>query len=160
MAADPFRREYRADPGTFVGTAFLMGVFFTVVTVIVVRAENHPAIKVLVPGLLIGIAALRLGTEMRTRTCVSRDRILKRGLWRTTATPWQAIQGIETRRGFRNSHVVIRDCQGREIWLPHLGSSEVDVDKEARVLREIWEKRRGSRWEPIPDVTTSLPRGG
>ncbi|MFI0446851.1 PH domain-containing protein [Actinomadura sp. 6N118] len=157
MAADPFRREYRADLGTF-AMAFLMGFFFLVVAIVVWRGENTSAVMVLMSGLLVGILVLYLGTSMWTRTYVSRDRIVKRGLFRTIATPWQAIQGIEIRRGNRRSWVVIYDCQGREIDLPHLDASETDIEKEVRVLREIWEKRRGPHWKPIFDTARASRR--
>ncbi|MFI0453511.1 hypothetical protein [Actinomadura sp. 6N118] len=156
MAADPYEREYRADLGAFVGTAFVMGFFFLVVAVMTVQGENDPAVKVLIPGLLIGFLVLNLGTEMWTRTYVSRHRIVKRGLCRTIATPWRGVQGIEIESGYRTRYVVIYDDLGREIALPHLRSNEVDVEKEARALREIWEKRRGPRWKPIPDIAAKI----
>ncbi|TYB47888.1 PH domain-containing protein [Actinomadura chibensis] len=155
-ATDPFKREYRADIGTLVGMPFVWGFFFLVVAILIVRTESHSAVKVLVLGLLVGIPLLYLGVEVRTRTYVSRDRILKRGLFRTIATPWQAIQGIETKQGPRYRYVVIYNFQGREIFLPHLISNEADVDKEVRALREIWEKRRGPRWKPIPEVAAKI----
>ncbi|MEW2357525.1 hypothetical protein [Spirillospora sp. NPDC029432] len=148
MTADPFGREYRADIGTF-AIASVMGFYFLVVAVILLRGEDDSAVKILVPALLAGIIVLFLGARLWTRTCVSRDRILTRGLFRTIATPWQGIQRIEVVDGIRNRHVVIYDYRGREIVLPHLHSSEVDVEKEARALREIWEKRRGPHWKPI-----------
>ncbi|XVQ16303.1 PH domain-containing protein [Spirillospora sp. CA-255316] len=156
MAADPFRREYRADLGTF-AMAFVLGFHVLVVTIIVWRGENNSAaVKVLVPGLLVGFIALYVGANMWARTYVSRDRILKRGLFQTVATPWQAIQGIEIERRGKNPYVVIYDYQGRRIALPHLRSSEADIDEEVRALREIWEKRRGPHWKPIPEVAARI----
>ncbi|GAA4224337.1 hypothetical protein GCM10022254_03540 [Actinomadura meridiana] len=87
---------------------------------------------------------------------MSRDHVLKHGLFRTIATPWQAVQGIEIKAFPRYRFVVIYDFEGRRIYRPHLISNEVDDDKEVRVLREIREKRRGPRWKPIPEIAAKI----
>jgi hypothetical protein len=157
-AADPFRREYRADIGTLVGMPFVSGFFSLAVAIGIVRSESNSTVRVIVLVLLVGAFVFNLVVEIRTRTYVSRDRILRRGLFRSVATPWQAVQGIEIRRGRPRRYIVIYNFQGREIFLPHLVSNEVDVDKEVRVLREIWEQRRGPRWKPIPEVAAKISR--
>ncbi|MFI0449262.1 PH domain-containing protein [Actinomadura sp. 6N118] len=154
MAADPYEREYRADLGTF-ALAYVFGFLFLCLLVISAARDDRSAVDVLVPGLLVGALVLYVGCEIWRRTFVSRDRIVKRGVFRTVAIPWQGIQGIEFLPGAR-TYVATYDHRGREIVLPHLNGSEVDAEKEVRVLRETWEKRRGPHWKPVPEIAAKI----
>lgn len=167
-ADDPYRREYRRNDGSWLwialGTPLAGGVL------LVLQTALDDGIPTLVP-LAVGAAlaamllfVLRLNKV--TATISDAHRLTVRGAFRSHATAWQDVQGIEIEvnpgaeaRGAPGRVVVLYDASGRRLTLPHLNDRETaDLTGEVAALREVWELRRGDDWAPVPKAADRIAR--
>ncbi|MFD0855830.1 DivIVA domain-containing protein [Actinomadura adrarensis] len=140
--------EYRPPQTAFAVTAGTVGVIVTVGAVAAGTSDdNPPAVRVLVPLLLLGLLALFLWLLRRTGTYVSRDGIVTYGVLRRTEIRWKEIQDIKAKEITGSTVVVVRTSDGRERRLPQLDDRHYPVPDEVKALRAIWEKRRGPGWK-------------
>ncbi|KAB2350288.1 PH domain-containing protein [Actinomadura rudentiformis] len=152
-----FELEYRLPSQMFLIAGIPMGILIAIGAFVAGTSDdNSTALKVILPSLMIGGFVLFLWAARRSGTYVSRDGIVTRGMVRRTSTPWQGIQDIKITQSGSAEIAVIYDYEGRKLRLPQLNSSNVLVADEVQILRELWEKRRGPRWKPIPSVTAQI----
>jgi Bacterial PH domain len=155
----PRIRTYRAPvaQGVFVTVFFgigglsVLGPFFT---------EGAPVVLLLgAVTVLAPVTVLLPVAVWYSATIVARDHLLVRRLFRTRRIAWCDVQGIEiegnpaavVEETQPKGLVAIYDRRGRRITLPGLQDrGGLSVHEEVRAMRELWERRRGADWAPLP----------
>jgi hypothetical protein len=168
IANDPSRREYRYTGGGWLWFAlaapFLGGVG------LVVEMALDDWVPIIVP-LAVGVAlAALLWFVVRlvkvTATISDPTQLTVRGAFRSRATAWPDVQGIEIEvnpgseaEGAPSRIAVLYDASGRRRILPHLNDrNSPDLACEVAALREVWTLHRGEDWSPVPAVTEKIAR--
>jgi hypothetical protein len=165
---DPYRREYRKTDGSWLWIA--LGAPLAAGVLLVLQTALDDDIPTVVP-IAVGAAlaalllfVLRLNTV--TATISDAQSLTVRGPFRSHATAWQDVQGIEIEvnpgaeaQGAPGWVVVLYDASGRRLTLPHLNDRETaDLAGEVAALREVWELRRGDGWAPVPKAADKIAR--
>ncbi|MFH9855574.1 hypothetical protein ACH4NV_13500 [Streptomyces althioticus] len=165
MTEDPYLRRYDSTKGFAVGFlipagALLIGAALTVV----LDVESPLWVTVSVITVVVLLAVWVAAAYGRAATILYEDHIQIRTAFGTRRVAWQDVQEIRNERNpAADQHdlpkrvMLLYDRDGRRIGLPHLSEWAVDsLDAELEVLREIWIRRRGETWAPIPEVTAKL----
>jgi preprotein translocase subunit Sss1 len=167
-AVDPYRREYRYSGGSWLwlglAPVLLAGVG------LIVRMALDDEVPIVVPAAVgAALAALFLFVlrlVMVTATISDATRLTARGAFRSRATAWPDVQGIEIEvnpgagaQGAPSRIVVLYDASGRRRILPHLNDRNIpDLAREVAALREAWMLRRGDDWAPVPEAADKIAR--
>ncbi|MEU6208059.1 PH domain-containing protein [Micromonospora musae] len=94
---------------------------------------------------LIGTVYLAVIWFWRAATIVYQDHIAVRQLFRTRRTAWSDVSSIEIENNPASSRTMLLDREGRLFALPGGVGAQAH---EVRVIKDIWERRRGEGWTP------------
>ncbi|KUL20856.1 hypothetical protein [Streptomyces regalis] len=168
IADDSYRREYRYSGGSWLWLGltapFVAGIGLTA------RMALDDEVPVIVPAAVgAALAALFLFVVRLVRvtaTISDETHLTARGAFRSRATAWPDVQGIEIEvnpgagaQGAPSRIVVLYDASGRRRTLPHLNDRNIpDLAGEVAALREVWMLRRGEDWAPVPEAADKIAR--
>jgi hypothetical protein len=168
MADDPYCREYRYSGGSWLwlglAAPFLAGIG------LIAEMALDDEVPVIVPAAVGAALAALLLFLLRlvkvTATISDATRLTVRGPFRSRATAWSDVQGIEIEvnpgagaQGAPSRIVVLYDASGRRLVLPHLNDRNTpDLAREVAALCEVWRLRRGEGWAPVPKAADKIAR--
>ncbi|MBZ6203624.1 PH domain-containing protein [Streptomyces olivaceus] len=157
MTSESHFRTYRAGPATrrmypvwlSGGLLFGMGLLAQLF-LLVEHGDGSPWMLfnlAVVASVVFGYASAK-----RNATVTTPDHIEIRTLFGgTEQIAWKDIEEIETKGSTKTAQAVVIHIVGRHISLPHVNSRDIaSFSEEVRLLRGLWERRRGPDWAPPP----------
>ncbi|WP_217214852.1 hypothetical protein [Streptomyces sp. AC550_RSS872] len=168
IADDSHRREYRYSGGSWlwIGLAapFVAGI--GLIARMALDDEVPTTVPAAVGATLAALFLFVLRLVKVTATISDETHLTARGAFRSHATAWPDVQGIEIEinpgagaQGAPGQIVVLYDASGRRRTLPHLNDRNTpDLAHEVAALRELWVLRRGEDWAPVPEAANKIAR--
>lgn len=171
MIADddaPYRREYRYSGGSWLwlGLAAPLVAGIGLIARLALDDEVPVAVPAAVGAALAALFLLVLRLVKVTATISDETHLTARGAFRSHATAWPDVQGIEIEvnpgagaQGAPAHVVVLYDASGHRRILPHLNDRNTpDLAREVAALREMWLLHRGESWAPVPEAADKITR--
>jgi Bacterial PH domain len=165
MAKPHGTRAYRAAKGASLTLVGIIGLS-SIGALIKLGRERTPMPTIIAIGL--GLAAfigVMVAWSRRSATIITEDYIALRGLWRTVRIAWPDVQAIRVESNVASvvrsdqpkAHVFVYDRHGTRRMLPCftaeiLATRGQDIKHELAFIEEIWLRRRGADWVPLPDA--------
>ncbi|MGW4763790.1 PH domain-containing protein [Streptomyces pseudogriseolus] len=165
MSDDPYLRRYDVTKGFSAGFLIPAGAALAAAALPFVFDEDVPPwVTISVITVIVLLAVWVAAAYRRAATILYEDHILIRTAFGTRRVAWEDVQEIRNERNpGADQHdlpkrvMVLYDRDGRRVGLPHLSEWAVDsLDEELRVVRDLWTRRRGEGWAPLPAVTAKL----
>lgn len=159
-----FRREYHASAAK----AWAMVAGYTIISAALVLrlvSQGAPTVVTVPVALLFVWLLVFLGVALRKGgTIVHEDGLTIRGLGSPRSVPWPEVQGIEIKlnpgggtRGTPREWVIVYVSTGKRYLLPQLNDRNGYVlEYEVSNMRELWTRRRGDDWAPLPAVAAAI----
>ncbi|WP_141311158.1 hypothetical protein [Streptomyces spinoverrucosus] len=165
---DPYSRKYRysEDGWLWAGLAAPLAGGTLLVVRLALDDEVPTTVPVAVGAALAALILLLVRWFNATATISDGNHLTVQGAFRSHATAWADVQGIEIEvnpgagaQGAPIRIVVLYDASGRRRVLPHLNDRNTpDLEGEVAALREVWMLRRGDGWAPIPKAADKIAR--
>jgi hypothetical protein len=168
IADDSYRREYRYSGGSWLWVGLIAP--FVAGIGLIARLALDDEVPMIAPAAvgaaLAALFLLVLRLVKVTATISDATQLTARGAFRSHATAWPDVQGIEIEvnpgagaQGAPSQIVVLYDASGRRRILPHLNDRNTpDLAHEVAALREVWTLHRGESWAPVPEAADKIAR--
>jgi hypothetical protein len=150
-------RTYRAGPTVrrmypvwlFFGLIFGMGLLAQLF-LLVAHGDGSPLMVINLA--VVALVVFSYTSAKRSGTITTPDHIeIRSPFGGTRQIAWAEIEGIGTKGYAKTAQVAVIDVKGQRIGLPYVNSRDIaSFSEEVRLLRELWEHRRGPDWTPRP----------